>query len=49
MSSNQESTRAKIKVMVKRILSKYGYPPDLLEEAVGSVLVQAELTCAEWV
>jgi type I restriction enzyme R subunit len=44
----RESARAKIKVMVKRILNKYGYPPDLQEEAVKTVLKQAELLCAEW-
>ena len=42
------SARAKIKVIVKRILRKYGYPPDLQEEAVKTVLQQAELLCAEW-
>ena len=45
----RESARAKIKVMVKRILNKYGYPPDLQEEAVKTVLAQAELLCADWV
>jgi type I restriction enzyme R subunit len=45
----RESARAKIKVLVKRILNKYGYPPDLQEEAVKTVLAQAELLCAEWV
>lgn len=45
----RESARAKIKVMVKRILNKYGYPPDLQEEAVKTVLQQAELLCADWV
>jgi type I restriction enzyme R subunit len=44
----RESARAKIKVMVKRILNKYGYPPDLQEQAVKTVLAQAELLCAEW-
>ena len=44
----RESARAKIKVMVKRILNKYGYPPDLQEDAVKTVLLQAELLCAEW-
>ncbi len=44
-----ESARAKIKVMVKRILNKHGYPPDLQDEAVKTVLAQAELLCAEWV
>jgi type I restriction enzyme R subunit len=45
----RESARAKIKVMVKRILNFHGYPPDLQEEAVKTVLSQAELLCAEWV
>jgi type I restriction enzyme R subunit len=44
----RESARAKIKVMVKRILNRYGYPPDLQEEAVRTVLAQAELLCADW-
>jgi type I restriction enzyme, R subunit len=44
----RESARAKIKVMVKRILNKYGYPPDLQEDAVKTVLAQAELLCADW-
>ena len=43
----RESARAKIRVMVKRILNKYGYPPDLQEEAVKTLLMQAELLCAE--
>jgi len=45
----REGARAKIRVMVKRILNRYGYPPDLQEEAVKTVLRQAELLCAEWV
>ena len=44
----RESARAKIKVMVKRILKKHGYPPDLQEEATKTVLAQAELLCADW-
>jgi type I restriction enzyme R subunit len=44
----RESARARIRVMVKRILSKYGYPPDLQAEAVKTVLAQAELLCAQW-
>ena len=44
----REGARAKIRVMVKRILNKYGYPPDLQEEAVRTVLTQAELLCADW-
>jgi len=42
----REGARAKIRVMVKRILNKYGYPPDLQDEAVKIVLRQAELLCA---
>jgi type I restriction enzyme R subunit len=44
----RESARARIRVMVKRILNKFGYPPDLQEEAVKTVLQQAELLCADW-
>ncbi|HAV33007.1 MAG TPA: DEAD/DEAH box helicase [Planctomycetaceae bacterium] len=44
----RETARAKIRVIVKRILNKWGYPPDLQEEAVKTVLQQAELLCAEW-
>ena len=43
----RESARAKIRVIVKRILNKYGYPPDLQDLAVQTVLQQAELLCAE--
>ena len=46
---HREGARAKIRVIVKRILNKYGYPPDLQEEAVKTVLRQAELLCADWV
>ena len=45
----RESARAKIRVMVKRILNRFGYPPDLQEEAVKTVLQQAELLCKDWV
>ena len=45
----RESARARIRVMVRRILNKYGYPPDLQDEAVKTVLKQAELLCADLV
>jgi type I restriction enzyme R subunit len=45
----REGARAKFRLIVKRILNKYGYPPDLQEEAVKTVLAQAELLCAQWV
>lgn len=38
----RESARARMRVLVKRILKRYGYPPDLSEEAVKLVLEQAE-------
>jgi predicted phage tail protein len=34
---------------VCEFLNRHGYPPDLQEEAVKTVLMQAELLCAEWV
>lgn len=46
--SVRESARAKIKVLVKRILKKHGYPPDKQEAATRTVLEQAELLCAGW-
>ena len=46
--TEREVVRAKIRVMVKRILRKYGYPPDKQEKATLTVLQQAELLCADW-
>ena len=45
----KEGVRAKLRVIVKRILRKYGYPPDRQERATQTVLQQAELLGAEWV
>jgi type I restriction enzyme R subunit len=45
----KEGVRAKLRVIVKRILRKYGYPPDKQEKATQTVLQQAELLGAEWV
>jgi serine/threonine protein kinase len=42
------SVRAKLRTMVKRILRKYGYPPDKQEKAIQTVLEQAELLCKDW-
>lgn len=47
--NNRDSVRAKLRLMVKRILRKYKYPPDQQEEAAQMVLVQAEKLCEEWV
>jgi hypothetical protein len=46
--TEREAVRAKLRVLVKRILRKYGYPPDKQEQATKTVLEQAELLCAEW-
>jgi type I restriction enzyme R subunit len=45
----KESVRAKLRVIVKRILKKYGYPPDKQEAATNTVLQQAELLSDAWV
>ena len=42
------SARAKMRVLVKRILRKYGYPPDLQDAAVQTILQQAEVLSARW-
>ncbi|HPV86694.1 MAG TPA: type I restriction endonuclease subunit R, partial [Caldisericia bacterium] len=44
----KESARAKLRVMVKHILRKHGYPPDKQEKATQTVLEQAELLCKDW-
>ncbi|MFM2151929.1 MAG: hypothetical protein RL199_364 [Pseudomonadota bacterium] len=44
----KESVRAKLRVIVKRILRKYGYPPDKQEAATSTVLQQAELMSDFW-
>ena len=41
--SIRESSQAKMRVIVKRLLRKYGYPPDAQKSAVKLVLQQAEL------
>jgi len=43
-----EMARAKIRVAVKRILKKYGYPPDLQSDAIQVVLQQAEAFSEKW-
>ena len=46
--TQRESARARMRVLVKRILRKYGYPPDLQDAAVQNVLQQAEALSAAW-
>jgi type I restriction enzyme R subunit len=45
----KESVRAKLRIMVKRVLRKYGYPPDKQESATQTVLEQAEVLCKDWI
>jgi type I restriction enzyme, R subunit len=44
----RENVRAQLRVLVKRILRKHGYPPDKQEKATQTVLEQAEVLSAEW-
>jgi type I restriction enzyme R subunit len=44
----REAAQAQIRVIVRRILRKYGYPPDKQEQATKTVLEQAKLLCDEW-
>lgn len=43
----KESVRAKLKVIVKRTLRTYGYPPDMEKLATDLVLKQAEMLANE--
>jgi type I restriction enzyme R subunit len=43
----KESVKAKLKVIVKRILRQFGYPPDMQMLATETVLKQAELISGE--
>ena len=45
---HRDASRARLRVLVKRILRKYGYPPDLQDAAVQTVLQQAEALSAVW-
>ena len=46
--NHSEIARAKIRVLVKRILKKFGYPPDLQDRAVQTVIQQAEALTSSW-
>jgi len=46
--AHRANARAKLRVLVKRILKKYGYPPDLQDAAVQTVLQQAETLSKSW-
>ena len=44
----RENVQAQLRVLVKRILRKFGYPPDKQEKATQTVLEQAEALSALW-
>ena len=46
--TERETVRAKLRTIVKRLLRKYGYPPDKQEKATQTVLAQAETLCKDW-
>ena len=44
----RENVRAQMRVLIKRILRRYGYPPDKQARATELVLEQAEVLCRDW-
>jgi len=46
--TERETVRAKLRTIVKRLLRKYGYPPDKQEKATQTVIRQAETLCKDW-
>jgi type I restriction enzyme R subunit len=46
--SVRESTQAALRVMVRDLLDKYGYPPDFSSQAIETVIQQAESLTEEW-
>ena len=43
-----ESVRSDLRKMLKRVLRKYGYPPDKHEKPIQTVLQQMELIARHW-
>ena len=46
--TQRENVRAKLRILVKRVLRRHGYPPDKQESATRTVLEQAEVLSAGW-
>jgi type I restriction enzyme R subunit len=46
--TRKESVRAKMRIEVRKLLTRYGYPPDLQKAAVDLVVRQAEALAADW-
>jgi type I restriction enzyme, R subunit len=47
--TKRANVRAKLRLAVKKILKKYGYPPDKQAKAIQTVLEQAELIAKDWI
>jgi type I restriction enzyme R subunit len=45
----RDNVRAQLRVLIKRILRRHGYPPDKQDKATQTVLEQAEVLSEEWV
>ncbi|MFZ3234306.1 MAG: type I restriction enzyme endonuclease domain-containing protein, partial [Stellaceae bacterium] len=46
--TKKESVRAKMRIEVRKLLARYGYPPDLQRAAVDLVIRQAESLAGAW-
>jgi len=46
--TRKESVRAKMRIEVRKLLARYGYPPDLQKAAVDLVLQQATALAESW-
>lgn len=46
--AKKESVRAKMRIEVRRLLARYGYPPDLQRAAVDLVIRQAKSLAGAW-
>ncbi len=46
--SVRESTQAELRVLVRNLLDRYGYPPDFSKQAIDTVIKQAESLTTEW-
>jgi type I restriction enzyme R subunit len=46
--TRKESVRAKMRIEVRKLLARYGYPPNLQKAAVDLVVRQAEVLAADW-
>jgi len=44
----KQTVQARLRVLVKKLLNKYKYPPDKQEQATKTVLEQAEILCRDW-